>query len=160
MKRMKLWWIAPIGGLFLSSLVAAQPVPATPPDSGIRHITAGDGSLPFSLAVKAGRTVYLSGQIGGRGGVLANGFEAQARQVMDNIVAAAKQANLAPENIVKCTVMMADMRRWDEFNTIYRSYFKPGYYPARSAFGATALAFGAQMEVDCIAYDPSQEVTK
>jgi enamine deaminase RidA (YjgF/YER057c/UK114 family) len=47
--------------------------------------------------------------------------------------------------------MMADMSEWSKFNEIYRIYFTEGKYPARSAFGATGLAFNARVEVECIA---------
>ncbi len=110
---------------------------------------------PFSRAVRAGNFVYISGQIGATpDGKLAGDFDAQARQTMDNIVAALNEQNLTTANIVKCTVMIDDMAKWPAFNTIYRSYFPNGKFPARSAFGADGLAMGAALEVDCIAYAP------
>jgi enamine deaminase RidA (YjgF/YER057c/UK114 family) len=54
------------------------------------------------------------------------------------------------ERVVKCTVMLADMREWDSMNIVYASYF-PGNKPARSSFGATGLALGARVEIECIA---------
>lgn len=139
-------------GLLMTDIGFCQSVPSAPE---IQHIVAKSTALPFSLAVRAGDTVYLSGQIGGIGGKLADGFDAQARQAMDNILAATKQAGLSADNIVKCTIMMADMKQWDAFNAVYRNYFKPGHFPARSAFGVTGLAFNADLEIECIAYDPS-----
>ncbi len=110
---------------------------------------------PFSRAVRAGDFVYISGQIGATpDGKLAGDFDAQARQTMDNIVAALNEQNLTTADIVKCTVMIDDMAKWPAFNTIYRSYFSGGKFPARSAFGADGLAMGAALEVDCIAYAP------
>ncbi|MEC8494380.1 MAG: Rid family hydrolase, partial [Planctomycetota bacterium] len=53
-------------------------------------------------------------------------------------------------DVVKCTVMLADISEWAAFNEIYRTYFD-GRYPARSALGANGLALGARVEVDCIA---------
>jgi enamine deaminase RidA (YjgF/YER057c/UK114 family) len=50
--------------------------------------------------------------------------------------------------------MLADMKQWPAFNEIYATYFKPGHMPARSAFGVTALAFDAPLEVTCFAYEP------
>ncbi len=52
--------------------------------------------------------------------------------------------------MVKCTVMLADMSEWGAFNDIYASYFSAPY-PARSAFGASGLAMGARLELECIA---------
>lgn len=118
-------------------------------------VNAVPPDYPFSRAVRAGDFVYISGQIGATpDGKLAGDFDAQARQTMDNIVAALKEQNLTTADIVKCTVMIDDMAKWPAFNTIYRSYFPSGKFPARSAFGADGLAMGAALEVDCIAYAP------
>jgi 2-iminobutanoate/2-iminopropanoate deaminase len=54
--------------------------------------------------------------------------------------------------VFKCTVMLADMTKWPDFNKVYVSYFDPDRLPARSAFGASGLALGAQVEVECWAY--------
>ena len=109
--------------------------------------------LPFSSAVRAGDTVYLSGEIGRRAdGTLPDGIEAQARQTMDNIGAALKSAGLGWGDVVKCTVMLDDMADWPAFNQVYATYFPDGEFPARSAFGADGLALGALLEVECIAY--------
>jgi 2-iminobutanoate/2-iminopropanoate deaminase len=51
---------------------------------------------------------------------------------------------------VKCTVMLADKKEWDAMNAVYTTYF-PTHKPARSAFGATGLALGARVEIECIA---------
>jgi 2-iminobutanoate/2-iminopropanoate deaminase len=48
--------------------------------------------------------------------------------------------------------MLADMAKWEDFNKVYLTYFKPGRLLARSAFGASALALGAQVELECWAY--------
>ena len=58
---------------------------------------------------------------------------------------------LSMNDIVKCTVMLADMKEWGAFNEIYKTYFSPGRYPARSAFGSNGLAFNARVEVECLA---------
>jgi 2-iminobutanoate/2-iminopropanoate deaminase len=109
--------------------------------------------LPFSTAVRAGDTVYLSGALGiGPDGKLGAGMEAQARQAMDNLGAALKQAGLGWGDVTKCTVMLDDMKDWPAFNQVYVSYFPDKKFPARSAFGADGLALGALLEVECIAY--------
>ena len=53
-------------------------------------------------------------------------------------------------DVVKCTVMLADISKWGDFNEVYKSFFTEPY-PARSALGANGLAIGAQVEVECIA---------
>jgi reactive intermediate/imine deaminase len=116
-------------------------------------ITPRADGPPFSAAVRHGDTLYLSGQIGVRPGTLElvpGGFEPQARQTMDNIKAVMEANGHAMSHLVKCTVMLADMADWPAFNAIYRSYFD-GRYPARSALGASGLALGARVEVECIA---------
>jgi enamine deaminase RidA (YjgF/YER057c/UK114 family) len=52
-------------------------------------------------------------------------------------------------NLVKCTVMLADMADWQTFNEVYKTFFS-GDYPARSAFGTNGLALGARVEVECV----------
>jgi 2-iminobutanoate/2-iminopropanoate deaminase len=109
--------------------------------------------LPFSSAVRAGDTVYLSGAIGrGADGKPPQGIEAQAKATMDDIGQTLKQAGLGWGDVAKCTVFLADMKDWPAFNQVYVTYFPDGKFPARSAFGANGLALGALLEVECIAY--------
>ena len=111
-------------------------------------------TLPFSEAVRVGDTVYLSGQIGNLPGGLtlaSGGIEGESRQVMENIKTSLEAHGLSLDDVVKCTVMMADIGEWAAFNDVYKGYFKPGRFPARSAFGASGLAFDARVEVECIA---------
>jgi 2-iminobutanoate/2-iminopropanoate deaminase len=109
--------------------------------------------LPFSSAVRAGDTVYLSGALGiTPDGKLADGMEAQARLAMDNLGAALKSAGLGWGDVAKCTVMLDNMADWPAFNKVYVTYFPDGIFPARSAFGAVGLALGALLEVECVAY--------
>ena len=109
--------------------------------------------LPFSEAVRAGSTLYLSGQIGivpGSMKLAAGGIKEEARQTLENIKTSLEAHGYSMRNIVKCTVMLADISEWAVFNEVYKSFFsKP--YPARSAFGANGLALGARVEVECIA---------
>jgi 2-iminobutanoate/2-iminopropanoate deaminase len=125
-------------------------------EKGIQRIgepMLGTQRLPFSSAVRAGDTVYLSGALGiTPDGKLGEGMEAQARLAMDNLGSALKSAGLGWGDVVKCTVMLDDMKDWPAFNQVYVSYFPDGKYPARSAFGADGLALGALVEVECIAY--------
>jgi len=109
--------------------------------------------LPFSEAVRVGNTLYLSGQIGivpGSLKLVPGGIEPEARQTMENIRTTLEAHGYSLSNLVKCTVMLADMSEWNAFNTVYKSFFKDRY-PARSALGANGLAVGARVEVECIA---------
>lgn len=132
---------------------AAAKAPARPAIERFGKPMVNGQRLPFANAVRAGDTLYLSGQIGiGADGKLPPGFDAQARQAMDNIGGALKTRGLGWSHVVKCTVMLDNMADWPAFNTVYASYFPDGNFPARSAFGADGLALGALLEVECLAY--------
>jgi reactive intermediate/imine deaminase len=114
---------------------------------------------PFSQAVRVGDVLYLSGSLGSVPGtrqLVPGGIEAEARQTMENIGAVLKANGLSFDNIFKCTAMLADMSKWEAFNKVYVTYFKPDRLPARSAFGANGLALGAQVELECWAYAGKQ----
>lgn len=111
--------------------------------------------LPFSQAVRVGEVLYLSGALGNRPGTLelvSGGIEAEARQTMENIATVLRENGLGFADVFKCTVMLADMAKWAEFNKVYVSYFDLERLPARSAFGTNGLALGAQVEMECCAY--------
>ena len=110
---------------------------------------------PFSQAVRVGDVLYLSGSLGNVPGtreLVPGGMEAEARQTMENVGAVLKANGLSFDEVFKCTVMLADMSKWGDFNKVYVTYFKPDRLPARSAFGADGLALGAQVELECWAY--------
>lgn len=123
----------------------------------IRFLNSGKvlpASLPFSEAVRVGDTLYLSGQMGivpGSMQLVPGGIAAEARQTMANIKTTLEAHGYAMGDLVKCTVMLADISEWAAFNEIYESCLaRP--YPARSAFGTNGLALGARVEVECIAF--------
>jgi len=110
-------------------------------------------TLPFSEAVRVGNLLYLSGQIGivpGSMKLVPGGIKEEARQAMDNIKATLATHGYAMGDLIKCTVMLADMSEWGTFNDVYKTFFS-GHFPARSAFGANGLALNARVEVECIA---------
>jgi 2-iminobutanoate/2-iminopropanoate deaminase len=109
--------------------------------------------LPFSPAVKVGGQVYVTGQIGtlpGTTTLVAGGMAEQAKQTLQNVKSILEANGYSLRDVVKCTVMLADMSEWAAFNEVYKTAFTPPY-PARSAIGANGLAFGAKVELDCIA---------
>ena len=133
-------------------LVAAQD--ARPP---VQHFTRPGSTAPFSPAVRVGDNLYLSGMIGARpDGTMPEGFEAQARQVMDNIGAVLTMTGHSFRDVVRCTVMLENMSDWPAFNRVYVTYFENMPLPARSAFGSDGLALGALVEVECQAYAPAR----
>ncbi|MDB5672187.1 MAG: RidA family protein [Alphaproteobacteria bacterium] len=122
-----------------------------------RFYTRPGSAMPFSPAVRAGDLLFLSGQIGvAADGTVPPSIADQARLAMDHLKDSLTLAGASFDDVVKCTVMLADMSRWSDFNTVYVGYFRPGRLPARSAFGVTGLAFGAGVEVDCVARSPGQ----
>ena len=123
-----------------------------------RYLTPfGAPTRPFSPAVRVGNLLFLSGQIGTDGAsananaVVAGGIEAETKQTLENIRTLLTAVGSSMDKVVKCTVMMADMKEWDRMNGVYRTFFKPGRLPARSALGANGLALNARVEIECIA---------
>ena len=117
---------------------------------------AGKG-YPFSESVRVGDILFISGQVGvdENNELVEGGIVGETRQIMRNIGGALERRGLGFSDVVKCTVFLADVAEWGEFNTIYMSFFGPPY-PARSALGANGLALGARLEVECIAAYPSE----
>ena len=108
--------------------------------------------LPFSEAVRAGSMLYLSGAIGidAAGALVPGGIEAETRQALANIRAVLERHGSSMNQVVKCTVMLADMGEWAAMNRVYVESF-PVNLPVRSAFGTSGLALGSRVEIECIA---------
>jgi reactive intermediate/imine deaminase len=113
--------------------------------------------LPFSEAVRAGDFLFLAGQIGddhSTGRLVPGGVVPEARQALTHIRNVLERNGASLEDVVKCTVFLADIGDWPAFNEVYREFFRKPF-PARSALGASGLALGARVEIECIAYVPS-----
>jgi reactive intermediate/imine deaminase len=107
---------------------------------------------PYSQAIRAGSTVYLSGQIPldpRTQEMVGDDFGDQARRVLENVGAVAEAAGGSLRDIVKLTVYLTDLGKFSEVNEIMRDYFAEPY-PARAAIGVSALPRGAQIEIDAI----------
>jgi reactive intermediate/imine deaminase len=106
----------------------------------------------YSQAVRAGNTVYISGQIPldpASGQLIAGDIEAEIRRVFDNITAIAKAAGGSLANAVKLTVFLTDLVHFAKVNEVMATYFSEPY-PARAAVGVASLPKGARVEVECI----------
>lgn len=104
---------------------------------------------PYSQAIRVGHTVYLSGQIGldPKTMTIVAGIEAQAHQVFRNLRAVAIAAGGTLDDIVKLSILMADLGDFAKVNDIMAGYFsKP--YPARATYQVVALPRGALIEVE------------
>jgi len=108
-------------------------------------------NYPFSEAVRVGDWLILSGQIGidpETGALPPGGIKAETRQTMENIKSTLEKYGSSMDQVIKCTVMLADISEWAEMNEVYVTYF-PDHKPARSAFGTSGLALGARLEIEC-----------
>jgi len=107
---------------------------------------------PYSQAVLAGNTLYLSGQIGidPTTQQLAAGVEAQTNQVFLNIKAVLSEAGYTLADLVKVAVFITDMANFAKVNEIYASFLQAPY-PARSCVSVAALPKGALVEIEVIA---------
>ncbi len=140
---------AMMGGLIAGGATAAD-------SASVQYLNSGKilpTTLPFSEAVRVGDLVFLSGQLGiapGNMKLVPGGIKEQATQTLQNIKSTLEAHGYSMSQLVKCTVMLADMSEWGEFNEVYKTFFN-GRYPARSAMGVNGLALGAKVEVECIA---------
>ncbi|MEW6313964.1 MAG: RidA family protein [Pseudomonadota bacterium] len=109
----------------------------------------------YSQAVRAGNTVYLSGQIGldPKTMQLAEGIEAQIRRVFDNLQAVAGAASGSLADVVKLNVYLTDLAHFPRVNEIMAQYFAEPY-PARAAVGVAQLPRGALVEMDAVMHLP------
>jgi reactive intermediate/imine deaminase len=141
-------FLAPLLAVALAACAARRP-------PVVEYLTPyGAPTRPFSPAVRVGDLLFLSGQIGVRadasGGLVPGGIEAETRQTLENIRDVLQRSGSSMDRVVKCLVMMADMTEWDRMNAVYTTFF-PTHKPARSAMGASGLALGARVEIECIA---------
>jgi len=112
--------------------------------------------LPFSEVVRVGDLLFLSGQIGmdpESGSLPSGGIGPETRQTLENIKNTVEKHGSSMDRVFKCTVMLADISEWAAMNEVYVTFF-PGNKPARSAFGASGLAMGARVEIECLATLP------
>lgn len=110
-----------------------------------------DGEVaPFSGAVRAGNTLYLSGTLGLEDGRVPETAEQEAANVLDNVKATLEDAGLTMDDLVSVQVHASDVGDYDAFNSVYRNYFT-AEFPARAFLGSGTLLFGARFEVTGIA---------
>lgn len=108
---------------------------------------------PYSQAIEANGTVYVSGQLPidpATGAFAPGGAKEQTEQSFKNIKAILAEVGLTTANIVKTTVLLADMADFSAMNEVYAAQFE-GTFPARSAFAVRELPKGALVEIEVIA---------
>jgi len=109
---------------------------------------------PYSQAVEVGSFVFVSGQIPidpTTSQMVGDDIESQTHQVLKNIKNILEKAGLSLHNVVKTTVLLADMNDFQKMNEIYATYFEEPF-PARAAYQVAKLPLGAKIEIECIAY--------
>jgi len=107
---------------------------------------------PYSQAIRAGDTLYLSGQIGldPASGQMVDGLEAQAHRVFRNMQAVTASAGASLDDVVKLSILLADLGDFAKVNEIMATYFTAPY-PARSTYQVAGLPRGGRIEVEAIA---------
>jgi 2-iminobutanoate/2-iminopropanoate deaminase len=112
----------------------------------------GTDALPFSAAVRAGKTLFLSGQVGldpATGALVRGGVGAQVDQIFRNISAVLEAAGMSLDDVVKANVYLAHMDDYAAMNEAYaRAFEKP--YPARTCVGVAALPLSARVEIEVV----------
>ena len=104
---------------------------------------------PYSQAIAAGTTLYVSGQlpIDAATGLMAEGIEAQTRRALENISAILAEAGYALSDVVKTTVLLQDIGDFAAMNGVYAT----GALPARVCYEVARLPMGARVEIDAVA---------
>ena len=107
---------------------------------------------PYSQAIRAGDTLYLSGQIGldPASGQMVDGLEAQAHRVFRNMQAVTAAAGASLDDVVKLSILLVDLGDFAKVNEAMSKHFRQPY-PARSTYQVAALPRGARIEVEAIA---------
>ena len=108
---------------------------------------------PYSQAIQAGNTIYVSGQLPidpATGAFAGEDITAQTRQSLSNIKAILAATGADMSNVVKTTVLLADIADFAAMNAVYAEFFTAPF-PARAAFQAACLPKNAKVEIECVA---------
>lgn len=112
---------------------------------------------PLRSIVRAGDTLYISGQIGNdptTDEVVSGGVSEEVRQALENVKRLIESEGASLAQVVKCTVFLIDMSEFDAMNKVYRTFFSE-QAPARTTVQVTAMPDSkAHVEIDCIAFVP------
>ncbi len=109
---------------------------------------------PYSQAIRAGHTVYLSGQIAldpATGQLVAGSLTDETERVMQNLQAVLTSAGLTFGHVAKVTIFLTDMAFFQEVNTVYGHYFVGHTAPARETVAVAGLPRGVRVEISAIA---------
>lgn len=110
---------------------------------------------PYNQAVKAGDTLYCSGQIAinpATGDLVLDDIATETRQVLDNVKAVLAAADATLDHVVKCSIFMSSMDHYQAINAVYAEYFGEENAPAREAVAVKTLPKHVNVEISVIAY--------
>ena len=149
-----------------ASTDSATPAASAAPAASVTAVStaaAPAAAGPYSQAVSTGSTgstgstVYISGQVPldpATGALVEGGIQAQAERVLTNIGAILEAAGLSYADVVKTTVLLADIADFKAVNEVYARFFTAPVLPARAAFAVAALPLGARVEIEAVAVRP------
>ena len=153
MNRRVLFFVAAL--LAAGFLVESGAFSQATPQATRRAINLPDDNpkLPFSGAILAGNTLYLSGRIGldSKTGQAPAAIDDEIRILLDHIKATLTEAGMTMDDLVYVQIACTDLSLYDKFNTAYRSHFSVKDLPAREFIGAATLLRGGHFEVQAIA---------
>ncbi len=107
---------------------------------------------PYSQGFVAGKTLFVSGQIGIKNGKLVSGgIEAETRQALRNLERVLEKAGFKKKDIVRCNVFLTDIGDYQAMNRAYASFFGAPPYPSRACVAVKELVLGAKVEISAVA---------
>lgn len=110
---------------------------------------------PYNQAIKAGDTLYCSGQIAinpATGALVLDDIATETRQVLENVKAVLAAAGATLDQVVKCTIFMSSMDHYQAINAVYAEYFGEAQAPAREAVAVKTLPKSVNVEISVTAY--------
>ena len=139
-----------IAGIF--SVRAKSQTPAAGTRKAI-NLPSDNPQLPFSGAILAGNTLYLSGRIGldAKTGKAPADVDEEIKALLDTVKATTVAAGMSMDDLVYVQIACTDLSLYDKFNTAYRGYFTTKDLPAREFIGAATLLRGGHFEIQAIA---------
>jgi 2-iminobutanoate/2-iminopropanoate deaminase len=137
---------------FALLLVSAAAL-ADAPKSGKQVIVPGNGPAPLSQVIRAGNLIFIAGQLGfppGTRELVPGGIGPETQAALQNVSANLAKAGLTMEEVVKCTVFLADIEDFQAMNDAYTKFF-PKDPPTRTTVAVAALVRKAKVEIECMA---------
>lgn len=143
-------------GLTMSGILTVHGAFSQAPPSSVRraiNLPDDNSQLPFSGAILAGNTLYLSGRIGldAKTGKAPAEIDEEIKLLLDHVKATLQQAGMSMEDLTYVQIACTDLSLYDKFNAAYRGYFTTKELPAREFIGVATLLRGGHFELQAIA---------